>query len=245
MTGTASTVDAAPKRPPRTKPGYKSVYLWHWPIRAMHWFAGGCVAVLVITGLYIGKPYFIVGGGEASDHFLMGWMRFFHFTAAGILVATAVVRVYWLFVGNRYERWQALFPVRPRDWKNMFLLIRKYLWIKPERTPHWLGHNPLQQLSFTVLYTVALVQVVTGFAMYGLSNPGGIIATMFGWVAPLFGGIQVVRFVHHVLMWYFMIFLPFHIYLSLRADLVHREARISSIVDGFRFVREDVDFIDE
>jgi Ni,Fe-hydrogenase I cytochrome b subunit len=45
--------------------------------------------------------------------------------------------------------------------------------------------------------------------------------------------------------WYFLIFLPIHIYLSLRADLLHREARVSSIIGGFRFVREDVDFIDE
>ncbi len=245
MTGTAPPVDAPPKRPRPAKPGYKSVYLWHWPIRAMHWFAAGSIAVLAVTGLYIGKPYFIVGGGEASDHFLMGWMRFLHFSAAGVLVATAVIRLYWLFVGNRYERWQALFPLHPRDWKNMLLVLRKYLTFKSDKTPHWLGHNPLQQLRFTVLYGVALVQVITGFAMYGLSNPGGFFATTFGWVAPLFGGIQVVRFVHHVFTWYFLIFFPLHVYMSLRADLLHREARVSSIVDGFRFVRDDVEFIDE
>ena len=244
MTSTAQPTAAEP-HPRPAKPGYKSVYLWHWPIRAMHWFAAGCVAVLVVTGFYIGKPYFIVGSGEASAHFLMGWMRFLHFSAAGLLVATGVVRVYWLFVGNRFERWQALFPIRPRDWKNMYLILRKYMMIRPDRTPHWLGHNPLQQLGFTVLYLVAVSQVVTGFTMYGLSNPGGFFAKTFAWVAPLFGGIQVVRFVHHVLTWYFLIFFPIHVYLSLRADLVHREARISSIVGGFRFVREDVEFIDE
>jgi len=236
---------AEARKPPPAKPGYKPVYLWHWPIRAMHWFAAACVAILVVTGLYIGKPYFIVGSGEASAHFLMGWMRFLHFSAAGLLIATGVVRVYWLFVGNRFERWQALFPIRPRDWKHMYLIIRKYLMIRPDRTPHWLGHNPLQQLGYTVLYLVALTQVVTGFTMYGLSNPGGFFARTFHWVIPLFGGIQVVRFVHHVLTWYFLIFLPIHVYMSLRADIVHREARISSIVDGFRFVRESVEFIDE
>jgi len=244
MSGAAQSL-AAGLKPSATKPGYKSVYLWHWPIRAMHWFAAACIVVLVATGFYIGKPYFVVGSGEASAHFLMGWMRFLHFGAAGLLVATAVIRVYWLFVGNRYERWQALFPFHPRDWKNMALVARKYLMIQAERAPHWLGHNPLQQLSYTVLYLVTLTQVVTGFTMYGLSNPGGFFAKAFGWVAPLFGGVQVVRFVHHVMTWYFLIFLPIHVYLSVRADLLHREARVSGILGGFRFVRDDVEFMDE
>jgi len=244
MTATAQPVAAPPKEPPPAKPGYRSVYLWHWPIRAMHWVAGACVALLVVTGFYIGGPYFMTPG-EASEHYLMGWMRFLHFSAAGILIATAVIRTYWLFVGNRFERWRALFPFRQRDWGHMGQVLRKYLFIHPERAPHWLGHNPLQQLSYTVLYLVAGTQVITGFAMYGLSNPGGFFATTFGWVAPFLGGHQVVRFVHHIMTWYFLIFLPIHIYLSLRADLLHREARVSSIIGGFRFVREDVDFIDE
>ena len=68
--------------------------------------------VLAVTGLYIGRPYFVTSG-EASAHFLMGWVRFIHFAAAAVLVMTAIVRVYWLFMGNRYERLAALFPVRP------------------------------------------------------------------------------------------------------------------------------------
>ncbi len=240
---TATAVPPPAVAPP-SRPGYRSVYLWHWPIRAMHWIAGGCLAVLIVTGFYIGKPYFMTGG-EASSHFLMGWVRFLHFTAAAIMIATGIVRVYWLFIGNRYERWRALFPFQPSDWANMVRVLKKYLFIRPKTAPHWLGHNPLQQLSYTLMYAVVLLQVVTGFAMYGMATPGGLFATLFGWVGPLFGGIQVVRFIHHASTWYFLIFLPFHIYFSLRADLLHREARASSIIGGFRFIREDVEFIDE
>ena len=49
---------------------YKRVHLWHWPIRAMHWIAALCVAVLIVTGFYIGGPYFMTYG-QPSDHFLM------------------------------------------------------------------------------------------------------------------------------------------------------------------------------
>jgi len=224
--------------------GYKQVYLWHWPIRAMHWIAAACVLTLIVTGFYIGGPYFMTSG-QASDHFLMGRFRFVHFTAAAVLVATAILRVYWLFMGNKFERWKALFPIRGQDWVNMGRVIRAYMFVKPEQAPHYMGHNPVQQLSYTGIYLLALVQVTTGFFLYGLSNPGGFFFTWFGWVGSLLGGAQVARVVHHVLTWFWLIFLPVHVYLTIRADVVHKESRVSSIISGERYVRSDVEFVDD
>lgn len=220
------------------------VYLWHWPIRAMHWLAAATVVVLIVTGFYIGRPYFFAGG-EAGNHFVMGWMRFLHFAAAGVLVATALVRVYWLFRGNRFERWRALFPVRGEDWRNLVRVVKAYLFIGADDAPQYMGHNPIQQFTYTGIYALAGLQVVTGFAMYGISNPGGLIYSAFGWVGPLFGGWQIVRFVHHVATWLFIVFIPLHVYLTIRADVVHRESRVSSIISGRRYVRADIDFVDE
>jgi Ni/Fe-hydrogenase 1 B-type cytochrome subunit len=236
-------ISLAHKMPPPSG-NYRWVYLWEWPIRAMHWAAAVSVVVLVVTGFYIGKPYFITHG-EASAHYLMGWMRFLHFAAAGVFVATAIIRVYWLFAGNQFERLKALFPGRKQDWINMMKQVKFYLMIQPEKAPHYLGHNPLQQFSYTGLYAVAIAQVITGFAMYGQSRPGGFWYTLFGWVVPLLGGIQVVHFVHHMLTWVFLIFIPIHIYLALRADLLERTGTISSIISGGRFVRSDVDYVDQ
>ena len=228
--------------PPSGK--YRWVYLWEWPIRAMHWTAAICVVVLVVTGLYIGKPYFMTGG-EASAHFLMGWVRFLHFAAAALLVMTAIVRIYWLFMGNRYERFQALFPVRPRDWANLVRMVKFYLMIKPEQAPQYLGHHPLQQLSYTMIYGLAALMTITGFALYGQSNPGGFIYGATNWIGALFGGMPVVRFVHHVGTWGFLIFIPIHVYLAIRADLLERTGVMSSIVSGGRFVPADQTFVDE
>ena len=223
---------------------YRWVYLWEWPIRVMHWIAAICIVVLTVTGLYIGKPYFITSG-EASAHFLMGWMRFFHFAAAGLLVMTAIVRGYWLFMGNKYERLRALFPVRPRDWVNLVRMVKFYLMIRPERAPHYLGHNPLQQLSYTGVYLLAGVMVITGFAMYGQSDPNGFFYAAFNWIGALVGGMPVVRFIHHALTWAFLIFIPIHVYLAIRADQLERTGVISSIVSGGRFVPADKTFVDE
>jgi Ni/Fe-hydrogenase b-type cytochrome subunit len=231
-----------PLRPPEGD--YKWVYLWHWPIRAMHWAAAVSLVVLVLTGFYIGRPYFLPRV-ELTAPFATGWVRLVHFIAAGVLVATGIIRIYWLFAGNRFERWHALFPVRGRDWVHMYKQVMYYLMIHPERAPHYLGHNPLQQLFYTMTYVVTAVMVLTGFAMYGQANPGGMIDTLFGWVVSVFGSLQLVRVVHHVLTWYFLIFIPIHLYLALRADLLERSGTISSIVSGGRFVDATETYVDD
>lgn len=235
-------------RPPgRSRlPEYQWVYLWRWPLRVTHWVSAGTIVALIVTGFYIGAPYFTTWG-EASSHFLMGWARFIHFTAAALIVSAAILRVYWLFAGNKYARWNALLPVRGRDWRNLWKMLRYYFLVRQEDMPHYLGHHPLQQLSYTGLYAVVIVQIITGFAMYGLSNPGGLFHTAFGWVGPLFGGIQNARFLHHVLTWILLSFIPLHVYLAFRADVLDWGVRgeMSSIFSGGRFVRTDIAFEDE
>lgn len=238
------TLSAIGREIPPPEPGYKWVYLWGTPLRVMHWAAALSIVVLAVTGFYIGKPYFMTSG-EPSSHFLMGWMRFLHFGAAGLLVATGIVRLYWMFAGDKYERLAALFPVKPRDWINMFKQAKYYLMIKPEQAPHYLGHNPMQQLSYTGIYVLALLMVATGFALYGQSNPGGLIYTLTNWIGALVGGLQRVRFIHHVASWAFLIFIPIHVYLATRADVMEHSGTISSIFTGGRFVRSDVKYVDE
>jgi Ni/Fe-hydrogenase b-type cytochrome subunit len=233
---------AHPVPPPSGE--YQWVYLWGVPIRAMHWIAAVSIVALAVTGLYIGKPYFMTGG-EASSHFLMGKMRLIHFIAAGLLVATGVVRVYWLVAGNQFERFAALFPVRPRDWRNMVLQVKHYLMIQPEKAPHYLGHNPLQQLSYTFIYLLTLYMVFSGFAMYGEAAPGGFFATLFTVpMKAIFGDMQEIRFYHHLAVWLYAIFVPIHIYLAVRADILEGTGTISSIISGGRFVPKHETFYD-
>jgi Ni/Fe-hydrogenase b-type cytochrome subunit len=117
--------------------------------------------------------------------------------------------------------------------------------IHPERAPHYLGHNPLQQLAYTTVYVVGLIMVITGFAMYGQANPQGLIRSLTLWVPQVFGGMQIVRLVHHVLTWFFLIFVPIHVYLAIRAELLERSGTMSSIVSGGRFVPADKHYVDD
>lgn len=217
---------------PQPVGNYRWVYLWGLPLRAMHWVAAGCIVVLIATGLYIGRPYF-VGGAEPG--LIMTRFRFAHYLAATILFTTAMVRIYWLLAGDRFERFKSLFPLRLRDLKNLFRMVKFYMLIQPEKAPHYLGHNPLQQLNYTLVFAVAALGVLTGFTMFGQAWPTGWIYAATNWMVPLFGGIQNVRIIHHSITWVFIIFVPLHIYLSLRADVIEGGGGISSIVTGGRF----------
>lgn len=227
---------------PQGHPEHRWVYLWHWPIRAMHWAAAISIVVLFLTGFYIGRPYFMSTSAQSS--FTLQWVRLAHFIAAGVLVATAIVRVYWLLMGNRFERLPALFPVRPRDWRNFVKMIKYYVFIHPERAPRYLGHNPLQQIFYTITYAFAALMALTGFIMIGQANPGGLIMQTFGRLTPLLGGLQMVRVIHHVATWYFPMFIVFHVYLSVRADLLERSGTMSSMVSGGRFVPAEEHYAD-
>lgn len=237
MPGELSSTASAPVR-------YRRVRVFGRAIRSMHWIAVLCILTLVATGMYIADPYFTTDG-EASRHFLMGDIRFAHFTAAGVLVAMAIVRVYKLFVGNRFENWHALVPDVERDAKNMWLVVKKYLLIQPRKAPHYLGRNPLEQAVYLAMYLIAIVQILTGFYLYGLSDPGGFFFTTFGWVGSVFGGTPIVRFWHYILMWPWLVFIPVHIYMVVRADVLDQEGRVSSMVSGGRYARSDVEYIDD
>lgn len=233
---------------PPAEARYRWVYIWQWPIRAMHWVAALAIVALIVTGFYIGKPYFLLPTDEGQQSpYVMGYMRLIHFVAAGVLVATGIVRLYWLFAGNKYERVPALFPLRARDRRNFVRVLKYYLFLGGEASHpvHYLGHHPVQQLFFTLTYLVTAVMVVTGFTMYGESNPGGVIYSATRWVSALAGGTPVVRAIHHVTTWFFLIFIPIHVYLSTRADVTEKEGMLSSMISGGRFVRTDLHYEDE
>ena len=240
-----TTSEAALQREaPGGERGYSRVYVWHWPVRVFHWSMVASMVVLAVTGLYIGRPYFIVAPTTTTP-FMMGWMRFFHFLAAAVLVGAVILRLYAMVMGNRYERWNSLLPVKKSDWVNFFKMGKKYLmqdWWSP---PHYLGHNPMQQLSYTFMYFVIVFMALTGFALYGQANPNGFWWTVTtSWVMPLLGGNQWVRLLHHFGVWVVVTFVVLHVYLAVRSDVLYDRGAVSSIISGFKFKHDRADYKD-
>ena len=65
-------------------PPIRSIYVYEVPVRLWHWINAAAVLVLCLTGYFIGSPVPTLSG-EASDHFMFGYLRFIHFSAGYIL----------------------------------------------------------------------------------------------------------------------------------------------------------------
>lgn len=217
-----------------------AVYVYEAPLRLWHWITVLSIIVLCITGYFIGSPLPTMPG-EASDHFLMGYIRFAHFAAGYVVAVGFLGRIYWAFVGNSHSRELFLVPFfNKKWWLEVLYEVRWYLFL--EKTPKkYIGHNPLGQLSMFCFFVIGITfMIITGFALYaeGLGR-GSWADTLFGWVIPLMGQSQDAHTWHHLGMWYFVIFIMMHVYVAIREDIMSRQSLISTMIGGWRMFKDD------
>jgi len=216
------------------------VYVYQKPVRLWHWVNALAIVVLAVTGFLIAWPP-VVTSGEASDHYLMGYIRFVHFSAGYVLAVGLIGRAYWALVGNRYAR--ELFTPRVHDsawWEGLVHEVRWYLFLVGEPRKH-AGHNPLAGLAMFLFYVLgSLFMIATGFALYGEGlGAGSWAASAFGWVLPALGGSQQVHSLHHLGMWYLVIFTLIHVYVAVREQHLSRQSVTTTMVDGWRVWKDD------
>jgi Ni/Fe-hydrogenase 1 B-type cytochrome subunit len=216
---------------------FRRVYLWEWPVRIYHWITAAAVTVLAGTGLLIGHPLALMSSGEASSSFWFGTVRFLHFSAAYLFLFALVLRLYWLFVGNRYARWSAFVPIgRFRAYLTDVKKVIRTDVLQIEKPPlDFMGHNPVAATTYFVIFVLSLFQIATGFALYAPTSLSWL-PQLFAWVSPLMGGDATVRLWHHAAMWPFLLFLGVHVYLVIFHDVVESRGELSSMVGGSRFV---------
>lgn len=214
------------------------VYVYQVPIRLWHWINALSIFVLAVTGYFIGSPLPSIGG-EATEHFLMGYIRFFHFAAAYIFAVGLVVRVYWAFVGNEHSKEIFIPPLFKKDWwAGMWFHVRWYFFLEKE-PKKYLGHNPLALLVMFFYVLMSFFMLFTGFALYG--EGAGIDSwqyRLFGWVIPFLGASQDVHTWHHIGMWAIIVFVMVHMYIAIREDIMARTTMISTMVNGWRFFKD-------
>jgi len=156
--------------------------------------------------------------------------------AAITLLASGLVRTWWLLAGNRFSRWSAFIPTSRVQATELFRQAGFYMFLRRE-IPKVLGHNQLAAAAYLALFFLLLVETVTGFALDGLigSEPG---ATAFGWLRELLGP-QTIRLVHHLSMWAILAIALFHVYSTILVDHLERNGLVSSMFSGFKFVPRD------
>lgn len=212
------------------------VYVWELPVRIFHWVNALCIVVLMVTGYLIGNPISIASGAEASQQYWFGTARFLHFTTAYIWVSIALLRLYWGFVGNQYVRFRNFLPLKRAQWKEIMDVIKMDVLQVWKDATFNIGHNALAGFTYAIAFAAFLFMVMTGFGLYSVMA-NNWFADLFVWVAPLFGGEHLVRIWHHMMMWFFVVFIFVHVYLSAYHDYLEATGTISSMIGGWKFVR--------
>jgi Ni/Fe-hydrogenase 1 B-type cytochrome subunit len=209
------------------------IYVWELPVRLVHWVLFFSIIILSVTGYYIGHPFISVPG-PAKAHFVMGTMRAVHLYTAIIFSLAVLVRIYWFFAGNRYARLSDFIPLTRRRWRGLWRTFLYYCFLKPypEVYP---GHDALAAFIYGFIFLIYLLLIATGLALYTAIASFGSPFQVFGFLVPLFGGLQMARLIHHVCMYVVLIFVVIHIYSVVLWSMIEDSGEIDSIFNGHKF----------
>ncbi len=213
---------------------YHRVYVWEYPVRIFHWLNALCILLLCVTGYLIGAPAELLHSTEAYQAYWFGIVRFTHLAAGNLFFFNLIIRFYWGFAGNRHARIAGYVPVKKKQWRELIDVVLAEILLIKLHAPEVMGHNALASVSYIVLFVLSIVQAALGYALYaGMSESW--LPHLFIWVNTLFGSEFPVRSIHHILMWFFILFMIAHVYIVLYGDFVEGRGEVSSMVSGNKF----------
>jgi Ni/Fe-hydrogenase 1 B-type cytochrome subunit len=219
-------------RHPRMRVGVAvAVYVWQYALRLVHWGLVLSIGVLSVTGYYIHNPFVV---GQTSTTFLMGWIRFVHEAFGMAFIGFFLIRMYLFFAGDRWVRWQAMVPLHKSQWKEMIQVMKFYAFMRPTPVAK-VGHNAMAAASYIGIYTLVLVEIITGLTMYNWLAHSRVLGFFVGWVPRLLS-IQNIRLVHFCLMFVFIAFGILHVHLCLVVSSAEKRGLLDSIFTGYKVI---------
>lgn len=186
-----------------------------WLIRLVHWVNVPLLVIMAGSGLQILVAFPKLGPQDEP----FGWYPFpgklppewarigqwlagarhWHFAFAWFLVLNGVVYVAYLVASGEWHR-RAFLP--RRDTRNAWGTLLYYLRLRRHAPPQEL-YNGLQRLAYSGVLLLALVEVLSGLALY---KPLQLHP-----LAALFGGYDTARAVHLVVLALLVLFTVGHI----------------------------------
>ena len=230
-------------------PNIKEVKRMTGTMRIVHWLNAICMVVAVITGLYIGHPYYqSFIADPAVDKYVMAWNRWGHFIVAIIFDVTAVL-IGYLYFFSRFEKpYKKLIPT----WKNIkefcevFLNLITFNRRKNFDSSHSDSYNIV---FFTIFHLLLVFMLLSGLQLYvhglasGISSIGAWWPAMLhlatDWTLEVFGGNMGVRIAHHTSMYLILVWVMCHIYYQIWRTIFWKEGDIAIVIGGSKFVREE------
>jgi cytochrome b len=118
----------------------QKVLVWDWPVRLGHWLMVGGFIIAWLTS-------------ESETY------RLVHAISGGVVVAVALFRLPWGFIGSRYAR----FVDFVRGPGSVIGYLRSLLRLEPD---HHTGHNPAGGWAIVLLLSLGIATSLVGWAMY-------------------------------------------------------------------------------
>jgi len=168
----------------------KKILVWDWPVRLGHWLMVGGFIVAWLT--------------SESETF-----RLVHAFSGSVVVAVALFRLPWGFIGTRYAR----FVDFVRGPGSVIAYLRSQLRLEPE---HHTGHNPAGGWAIMLLLALGIATGIVGWAMY--NEIGG------EWLEDLHEGLAVTMLTVVIV----------HIAGVLSGSVLHGENLVRAMLTGYK-----------
>jgi Ni/Fe-hydrogenase b-type cytochrome subunit len=206
----------------------------HWIVRVTHWVNAIALTLMVGSGLRIFNAYpaFARKGEQFCcypfEHKAIpdaltfgGWLggaRHWHFALMWVLVVNGLVYLTFIYL---HGEWRDLVP-RRGDARDVLAMIKFYLFVT-KKHPRQGKHNAMQKATYFFLPILAILQVLTGLAIW---KP-----VQLGWLTALFGGYVWARYWHFMTMVALIAISFIHIFMVFAVDPYSLQ---SIITGGYR-----------
>ena len=208
-------------------------YKWTVAIRVNHWLTAAAIFILIITGFFIAYPVGVTSD-ETVSKFSVGTIRFLHIFFGVILMFAFIWRIYLAFFSKFNADWKDFFAWT--NWQATFNQIKFYLSIVKEEPAHHGTYGPVQSMAYIGLFGMIVLILVTGLILMGGGyNTMGFTSGIYWFLKPvesMLGGLAMVRLIHHILTWAFVLFIVAHIYMAFWYDAVLKNRTLRSMFDG-------------
>ena len=230
-------------------PNIKEVKRMTGTMRIIHWLNAICMVVAVITGLYIGHPYYqSFIADPAVDKYVMAWNRWGHFIVAIIFDVTAVL-IGYLYFFSRFEKpYKKLIPTGKNivEFCEVFLNLITFNRRKKFDSSHSDSYNIM---FFTLFHIFLVFMLLTGLQLYvhGLASGESSIGAWWpamlhfatDWTLDVFGGNMGVRIAHHTTMYIILVWVMSHIYYQIWRTIFWQEGDIGIVFGGYKYTKDE------
>ena len=201
--------------------------------RILHWIRALVITGLIITGFYIADPFLSPDGG--TEKLLFAKWAMWHYLFGFVLISAGLLRIYLFFFGKdsdgELRSLKDVFSI-----KSWIIQLKSYFFIGELQKKGLYG--PLQFITYFAITVLVIVASVTGLVLYVHvyhQGIGGWLYEPMRAVEAWMGGLATVRYIHHITMWGYLIFIPIHIYLVIWSAIRFKHGALDVMFTGYDY----------